>query len=282
MLFRSEFFQKLDKENKKIFLLGSSEIGQINIEYLNNYVKKNGTEFTIYNLGIVDDKPSKREQTFQKIIDSNPRLIIYGVGFRDFESEIKNEELFSPKKFFHSVLNLNKYSQFGIDDVEAPRRATLRLIQDIISSKSNQSVLSPYYPQDIKQMSIIRDMDYIKNRYDTGNRKLIQSIDDSEQNEEIKSLEKMINSSQQNKIKLIILVTPHDKFHIENINKESYQKFFNIIGRLQVKDGIRVISFYDKYKDLEIWTAPNHVAYNNTNSLIFTEDIGNLIIEEVK
>mgnify|MGYP000147058854 FL=1 len=43
---------------------------------------------------------------------------------------------------------------------------------------------------------------------------------------------------------------------------------------------IKMYNFTNKYSDLNIWQNPTHVSYN-MDAIIFSEDIANIIIQEV-
>ena len=55
----------------------------------------NGMHYKIYNLAMGGDLPSKRLSQIDKLASFNPKLVIYGVGLRDFQRNNLNTESFN-------------------------------------------------------------------------------------------------------------------------------------------------------------------------------------------
>ena len=85
------YSQNFDPNQKKIYLIGSSQVHRINATYVQNYISQTEKDFKIFNLGIAGDQPTKRDDSLQKMIGTNPVMVVYGLTFRDFESTVKNQ-----------------------------------------------------------------------------------------------------------------------------------------------------------------------------------------------
>lgn len=69
-----------------IFLIGSSEIGALDVTFLNQDVQNSGNDYEIFNLAKTGDSPSKRINEIDSIISSNPSMVVYAIGYRDLSS----------------------------------------------------------------------------------------------------------------------------------------------------------------------------------------------------
>jgi len=87
------FNQEFELDEKKIFLLGSSQVNQLNTTYIVKKVLWQIENHVVYNLAINADSPKKRYQDIEKIISLKPMIIFYGVSFRDFSSSEKEQSL---------------------------------------------------------------------------------------------------------------------------------------------------------------------------------------------
>ena len=108
-----EFYSNLNSDKKQIFILGSSQVVAVNATHIDNYLSKSGYDYNIYNLATISDTPKLRLQTLDMIISSNPEIILYGIGPRDFRSsptDNMEKPLPDPNAFFISFFvsnNLN-------------------------------------------------------------------------------------------------------------------------------------------------------------------------------
>ena len=78
------YHQDFDASEKKLFLVGSSHIAQINEVFIQNFIFDSKSNYKIYNLGYGEDKPVKRLAYINDIISAKPEIVVYGISFRDF------------------------------------------------------------------------------------------------------------------------------------------------------------------------------------------------------
>ena len=67
--------------NNKIFLLGTSYVGAINADHVQNVLDENGFSTSVLNP--TNKLISQTVEIVDDIISNNPKLIVYGIGFRD-------------------------------------------------------------------------------------------------------------------------------------------------------------------------------------------------------
>ena len=110
----SEFYsQVFSSEDKIIFLMGSSNVGQLNTTLIHENVSQKFPQYVVYNLSYNGDMPSERIKTIDEIIKLNPKIILYGITYRDFEVEsIEKQPLFDPQQFFTDLIT----NEIGINN----------------------------------------------------------------------------------------------------------------------------------------------------------------------
>jgi len=106
---QNEFYLKdLSSEIDRILIIGASQTASLNATYIENEINKNNQNYEVYNLSTISDRPLTRLQTLDQIILLKPTLVIYGVGYVDFENSkipsiVKPESIFpDPEEFFRS------------------------------------------------------------------------------------------------------------------------------------------------------------------------------------
>mgnify|MGYP006099096367 FL=1 len=280
--YEDQFFsQKFNPETQKILILGSSQIGQVDINVINDYVRNYASKTEIFNLAKIGDLPSERIKTLDEIIAIQPKLVIYGISHRDLgRYEEENRKMNNNESIFH----------FNIDEKEIekytkPRIIVFKAIKKFLNYNQSEKEMAPFYPQNVKSMSIIRSDKFIEKEYETRSKEsigLVDYIQTKSKNEKIKDLVTIIEKLKENNISIILIVLPQDKFHVKLINDEVNNQFNSIINEIQKENKIKVISLYKKYQNMDIWTLPSHIAYDNPNTLVYSKDLADIIIKEIK
>lgn len=148
-----EFYTKISNDEKKqIFIVGSSQVTGVNATLIEEQVKGKDPEFSVYNLGKSADRPSTRIKTFEHIIESQPEIIVYGIGHRDFTSTRINQENFGivkdetgiflqPKKVIEEniLVPLNFYKT-NFDFLNDPHTSTWRSISGTLDKIQNYGI----------------------------------------------------------------------------------------------------------------------------------------------
>ena len=79
---------KVGKNQNAVYFIGSSIIGDsIYPPYIEGNLSEMGYNFSIYNLIVNGDTPVRRSVEIQKIIDSSPLFVVYGVTYRSVADE---------------------------------------------------------------------------------------------------------------------------------------------------------------------------------------------------
>src|SRR6185312_16649385 len=139
-IYEKNFYSELAQSSgDKIFLIGSSYVGQLNASYIEKILDENHENYLVYNLANRADKPIDRIWSIDDIISAKPKFVFYGIGFRDFEtydsSDVVNEmshgkysdELLpSPKPVLENFFN---YKLLGFGMNESPRLLVLSSLE---------------------------------------------------------------------------------------------------------------------------------------------------------
>jgi len=266
------FTQNFDDKNK-ILLIGSSYVGEMNSTYVNEKISKKFPDFVVYNLSYDGDNPNKRIQFLDDIIKLNPKIIFYGISYGDLYVKNlpeKEEPLPNLKLFFHSIMK---------DDIDPtsinPKLITLQNIKNQFKNlnlfSNSEFFYLPYSPFMIfESYHTIID----KNLHYSPPPQSFDTLKMQNFNNILKELNK-------NNIPVVIFTPPHHKSFLEMIPNHQTHFFTSFVLNSTNQFDINIYNFTDRYQNLPIWRNPSHVAYN-TESLIYSEDIGSMIILELE
>jgi len=285
-----EFYsQNFDSNNKLIFLLGSSHVGQLNSTLIHENISQKFPKYTTYNLSYFSDTPSERIQYLKNIIKLNPELVIYGISYRDFQIEpIEKQLLPDPKQFFKDFL-INQIHFIGLDDETNPKFTTLEMIRKIFFqtglfpsrntiTMNNTPFLEFQQPSRIIQDETKLNRQILEGVYQIGNSETIDSIINYKQITDLKSI---IEKLQENQIKIILLITPLHQHGLEQIPIDTKKHFANMLEEIKNTYDVKVYDFSDRYVNQSIWSDIEHVSLNK-KSKIYSEDVINIIKTELE
>jgi len=275
-ILENQFYDQHDELNS-VFLIGSSYVGVLNTTKINQKIHE-ASEHTVYNLSRIGDTPERRIRLVDRLIDEEPKLVLYGINYREFESDdsqitLLNQLLISTNPILYSELkNIN------------PKFITMTLINNIVRnniSTSNFTVnyeFTPaiYFPDKSKDISSNDEL-YDLIPFDGGNLKIIPSYNENHQAFFLDIiLEKFDNAG----IKVVLFVTPSTQIYLDSIPFEKKETFYSIIQILSQKFDLQVYDLSQRYSDLQIFYNLNHVAINPKSS-IYSNDISSIILEEL-
>ena len=87
--YKTEFFSnQVEISKNKILLLGSSHIGHLNMSHIITQIENENLDFTVYNLADNGDSPKFRYNDLEQIINLEPKIVFYGISYRDFDQSI--------------------------------------------------------------------------------------------------------------------------------------------------------------------------------------------------
>lgn len=279
------YFKKFDPKKEHVFLIGSSHMGQLNTTLVNEIVSKSNSSFEVYNLAISGDMPSKRLQHVERTIALKPKLIIYGISFRDFELDKKENHfpLPEPKKIIRDILP-KSIEQHAFN----PLITTLKVIRDVFKNSEDFTEHSKirlennafYYIDPKLHHTTIENIEGLK-KQSTIMKKDVFSIDISSTSLEIKSLKDIINAFKKNNIAVVLYETPLHQYYLDSISNSDKENFNLIINQIAHEADIHVYDFTYKYSNDMIWGDLSHVVYNK-NATIYSEDVAKIILGEIE
>lgn len=274
-LSEEKFYSQKFDEKKKIFVYGSSHLIQLNSTWINEKIQTNSDEFSFINMSENGDTPKRRWINIEKDVNLEPTILVYGVGFRDF-NVMKTEKVDSEIK----IVDLIPIDTTELESLN-PKLTTLEFFRGIIidifnrNEKSNvpypnTSVFSQRSEEKILTQAELEKLD--------SSYQMIISINNNEQVDYFESIIKQFKSKN---IKIIIILTPYNKIALDKISEENKNNFYKIIEKMKVENDIRVLDLSDKFSEQQIWRDTSHVAYNK-ESIIFSETVADVIIQEIK
>lgn len=294
---KNAFYSQNFSAKKKIFLVGSSQVGPLNSTQIEKFLKNNNQYFDVYNMAENGDKPIFRLKELNLIISSKPSIVVYGISSRDFEDiyPISSSDINKPtsplpdpsiisRDVFSSI---NDYLKIDFDFLQNPKIDTFKIIGSII----NRYEVGAPPPNEVVSDSIHPLMRYLKvdtiAKNDTELKILLtqygsfNGIVPPNENQNVIALKKIISKLHEYNVKVIIFTAPENKFYLENMPQEEKISFDLVLKNISTEENVNVYNLRDKYNDLHIWADPTHLVINE-NSSIYSEDIGNIILKEMQ
>lgn len=269
------FLQDFSKTNN-IVLVGSSHVGQVNTTTINREVNSQlSRTYTIYNLGISADNPSKRVNQVDQIISMNPKLVLYGISYYDFPAvPEKDRLLIKTTKVLSDLINDGKEfdnPQLFTRHYTVPfkvERKTSPVFDDDCFSVPN-TPFDKACPKNKKPDSI----DELKKHPNPV------WVNDLSQ-EHMSDLSKIIERFDEKGVKIVLFITPVHKIYIDRLSDFQKRSFDDIMKNLSEKYQIKIYDFRNKYDDIPIWSDTSHII--QTDETAYDSDIVKMIIEEIK
>jgi len=293
-----------DSENR-IFIIGSSQVKPLNTTYIQDYLSKNNLNYTVYNLGAGGDRPSDRIKSINMIISAKPKVIVYGIAYRDFVPLISTQSAFSPSTFGKTssplpdlnMISTDLFAKIGsslnniIPLPENPKLMTETAMKNAINKiserlmhkkKSAIDLTFKPYPNaifnvsksDIPKTDIeLRDTFFVEGATFTG-------IGNVNTNPDLIAFEKIINILRQNHIKVIVFTPPQSRYYLDDMPSDERSQFNLLLNKTSQDLNMKIYPLWEKYADLQIWYDPQHVATYNNNP-IFSQDISEIITKEI-
>ncbi|MGI0045947.1 MAG: hypothetical protein ACREBB_01980 [Nitrosotalea sp.] len=292
---QKNFYASLNPNEKKIFLIGSSQIYALNTTYIHQYLIENNQNYTIYNLAVAGDKPISRLDTIDMLISSHPDLVVYEISDRDFanwnspDSFQDNQPIIpilpDPQSIFKYSLGLNTLLSFNHGLTSSPKVSFLSSIGVRVSPDSFQNVsTNAQNPYPNLPFSKISGYFEIENDNELRSNQLgeaISNIDPAPINENALVMNEIIKKLHDNNIKITVFSAPEQRYHLENMGNDRIRAFDLVIKYISSQSNIHIYNFFDKYADLPIFADLIHVAVNN-NSSIYSQDISEIILKEIE
>jgi len=280
--YKTEFFSNQVEINKnKILLLGSSHIGHLNMTHIVTQVENRNLNFTVYNLADNGDSPKFRHNDLEQIINLEPKIVFYGISYRDFDQSIEVKRNNSDIK--NSIDEIIPEELKTINPQLLTRKVIRNILDDTgISEKPSYEIKPPNTP-----FFALGDIQTkISDKNELQRQLLIvlpppAKIQFDSNNEEIEKFYEIIKTLQDEEITVVVFTTPLSRVYLDELSKDTKISFNNILKNILEKYDVEIYEFEEKYADLEIWNNVDHVAYNN-KSIIFSDQIAEMILKESK
>ena len=294
------FYENVLKNEKKIFILGSSETQSINATHVEIDTSKYIDHHFVYNLAKGSDSPDKRIYSLELISNSKPILVLYGIGLRDVEkipdggfntaisydphSDIENL-LPVPKEIINDIFLENiGFNNLRLNFLENPKFILLNQIRELTNENKipslKQKIISdniPFIKFDTKQLKLATtkvDGSTIKN--------CPQSIifEKYAKDMKINSLVEIIEKLKINNIKVIIFTTPVHENCLDSIGNETMNEFEAIVNEIGENTNTDIYFLHDNYRNYDSWVDGSHLTF--LNSFLYSNDVAEIIIQALK
>jgi hypothetical protein len=289
---RNWYAQHSDTNEEKIFLVGSSYVMRLNATVIENVLKTNNQNFTVYNLAISADKETDRIRFIDDIIKSHPRVVVFGVGYFSFvtnsgveiDSISENTNLYTYLPDIQTIFKdgLNDFgSYFDFSNFQNPKLTSLSLINNAIGEKKIPTIYSPLYKKN-QPFSI----DFANLQVPKNSTSLEKSTDyqylykdlPSIKKPNIVALKKMVKDLEDNNIKTIVYITPYHKIFWEGLDESKYQIFLTEKTKLADELGFEIYDLHNKYSEYNIWYDFSHISKSDNH---YSDDIAKFILREL-
>jgi len=293
-----EFYSQDFGAQRKIFILGSSHTGHLNATYLDRYLSIHTKDYQVYNLSITGDRPSQRLGTIDQLISIKPDLIVYGIGFRDFEntefenmdksnSNVMGNTLPDPQEFLKQTISLHLLTGYDFNFFQSPKGITFTFIHNILIPSNPSTELhaqnTPFfhpYPKDIQIRELISTQDYDEEKH--AIQISFTGIKSPEKNMDVLALKEILTKLREHNIKVIIFTTPYKKSYFDMLPNSYKQVFDSIINDIAKQNGVKAYLLDNKYENFtNIWADFNHIALDKKIT-IYNDDIAKIILNETR
>lgn len=272
---RNFYDQKFDND-EKILLIGSSHVGQLNATFIEeNIITK--TRFRVFNLAYQGDTPEKRLKTVDEIIRLKPKIVVYGISYRDFNVQEENP-FFDPKEKFHDLIAEINFNP------ENPKLMTLEKIRSLQSDSTlNEKEITftntPFFSYNVDTQIPILNQTMLENQASISEATKI-NLKTPTTNRQVLMLIKLVNELKMHNIKVILFATPLHEVYLKGLSETQKSTFNEILKEIKDQTDVEVYDLTEKYSTMPIWTNISHVAFN-VNSLIYSKDISKIIEKEI-
>ena len=281
-LFNYEFFtQEFEPDKKIILLLGSSNVGQLNVAKINEIVSSQHTDYEIFNLAYNADTPKIRFNSIEETISLKPEYVFYGVSFIDFRSPTEKENIFDIKFSFAQLLPNNTIEKFN------PKFNTIEKIKETFVStdlfppprKFFSVPNTPFFEYNEDSTTILTEDELKRGLPLSG--VYASEINLTDDHQEVQHFEKIISEFQKNNIKVVIFTTPVPNLYYNALSDSVKDDFNKLLERISNDYDVKIYDFSNEFGDMDIYWDLIHVSYNE-KSLVYSESAAKIILKEIE
>ena len=281
-LFNYEFFtQEFEPDKKIILLLGSSNVGQLNVAKINEMVSSQHADYEIFNLAYNADTPKIRFNSIEETISLKPEYVFYGVSFIDFRSPTEKENIFDIKFSFAQLLPNNTIEKFN------PKFNTIEKIKETFVStdlfppprKFFSVPNTPFFEYNEDSTTILTEDELKRGLPLSG--VYASEINLTDDHQEVQHFEKIISEFQKNNIKVVIFTTPVHNLYYNALSDSVKDDFNKLLERISNDYDVKIYDFSNEFGDMDIYWDLIHVSYNE-KSLVYSETAAKIILKEIE
>ena len=281
-LFNYEFFtQEFESDKKIILLLGSSNVGQLNVSKINEIVSSQHTDYEIFNLAYNADTPKVRFNSIEEVISLKPKYVFYGVSFIDFRSPTEKENIFDIKFSFAQLLPNNTIEKFN------PKFNTIEKIKETFVStdlfppprKFFSIPNTPFFEYNEDSTTILTEEELKRGLPLSG--VYASEINLTDAHQEVQHFEKIISEFQKNNIKVVIFTTPVHNLYYNALSDSVKDDFNKLLEKISNDYDVKIYDFSNEFGDMDIYWDLIHVSYNE-KSLVYSESAAKIILKEIE
>ena len=281
-LFNYEFFtQEFEPDKKIILLLGSSNVGQLNVAKINEMVSSQHADYEIFNLAYNADTPKIRFNSIEETISLKPEYVFYGVSFIDFRSPTEKENMFDIKFSFAQLLPNNTIEKFN------PKFNTIEKIKETFVStdlfppprKFFSVPNTPFFEYNEDSTTILTEDELKRGLPLSG--VYASEINLTDDHQEVQHFEKIISEFQKNNIKVVIFTTPVHNLYYNALSDSVKDDFNKLLERISNDYDVKIYDFSNEFGDMDIYWDLIHVSYNE-KSLVYSESAAKIILKEIE
>ena len=303
----------VDFTKKKILILGASSVDVLNFtridEYLANHNKKN---YEVFNLTEDGDRPTKRIAQIEEIEDLEPDLVLYGLGMREFGYDTfspgmttclplnydafwnMRDEIHDKVEITESHQDSNGFEPLSIikneikkqtatiqPDFVEPKYATISFLNNVLYQKEihTESFLGKNYTELKKQGGVNEIVP--NNELEEKLKHMVFGHCEEINKDELAHLWIILERLQEKNIDVVVFVAPYSGPYLDALSNLTIQHYFVGLDKIANNANVKLYSFLDRYKELEIFHDATHVAAN-TKSSIFSEDFALFTLNVIK
>lgn len=281
---------KVGEDESAVFFVGSSVMGlSVYPPYIDEELSRRGYNIKTYNLLVESDIPLERSLEIQKIIDSKPSLVIYGVTYRSVISGISQNRLEQRTKLVYPRLNIRPDSLYLFTDEELreyvfqpPTWIYLKTFVKSAMTYNGKSASSHTWDYTVDPYGIGFRTAYSAQKNPD---KIIQEAENpydewhptvtDEHTRYKEALLYNVQTLEDAGIPVIILNMPLHPLTSEKITNESRQNFYNLLNQTGAV-------WYDMEYDYgDEFFRDSHHAMFETGTPVFSSRMVDLIIQEM-
>ena len=287
LITKEQIHQIESTNDDQIFLIGISYVNQINSKHVEKTLQENNIFANVLN--VERTAITETYDGIDKFIANNPKIIVYGVSFRElgyldgsyctFNDIIKYEKNYYPTINIESNNENNVKQNTNVLDTINPKQTTIEVLENFLGESKTVIVTSE---NDSKPKIILTD-EKIEEIHPIE--ELSKGHSDphcmnwSERKNNLNVLGGIFPTFKENNIDVIVFIPPVTKAYLNTLEPALRLELTNDLKSIAKEYDLDFYDLSSEFEGLDIWKDHTHVA-NNPNSMIYSEKIASMIISK--